>query len=196
MTKELKTLEDKIDLLLKGREKERILSRLDGAFNLLITLSAFIVGVFISQRDFIVTNVSISFPLIAVVFSMVIAFILNFKGMITKESQSMKYRMIAYCLLLTLPMWYTTIPVLVFISVNLTTLEMTCIVLIVLTVVLSAFFIQCFEKKFPSLFEQQETIILWKIIFWILLTVLLIVPLAIIATDVIFLAWGLPILLK
>jgi hypothetical protein len=194
-----KTIEEKIDSLINGREKERILSRLDGLFNLSITLSTFIVGIFVSQREFIATNVIISFPLIGVVFTMVFSFVIGtVKGVFGK---SMKYRMLAYCLLLFLPLWFVAIPILVALSSYVTTLELqtwtlvATIILSLLTISLSKFFVQSFERKFPSLFEQE--INTWKkIIGWIAVLSFFIVLLSFITTLLVFLAWGLPILLN
>jgi len=198
MAKDKQTLEEKIDSLLKGREKERILSRVDGLFNLLITLSTFIVGIFISQREFIATNVIISFPLIGVAFSLIFSFIIGVVGMLRNL---MKYRMLAYCLLLFLPLWYLAMPILLIVANYLTTFWLqtatviSAIVLSFLTLYLSRLFTRSFEKRFSSLFEQEKEV--WKkIASWIVVMVFIILILTIFVAIAVFLAWGLPTLLN
>jgi hypothetical protein len=196
MSKETKKLEEKIDSLLRDseetkqeRKRERTLSKIDGLYNLLITLSTFTIGILISQGKTIVTNVLISFPMIGIVFCMIISFIIGVRGMI---NNSMENRMLSYCLLFSLSMWYVAVPILVIASDYLTTLELqiatgiTAIVLSALTIIFSKGFIQWVEKKLPCLFEQEA--ISWrKIALKIILYVVVILLLTIIVTIIVFL---------
>lgn len=203
-SKETKTLNEKIDSLLrdfeetkKERKRERTLSKIDGLYNLLITLSTFTIAIMISQSKAILTNVLISLPMIGIVFSMIISFIIGVRGML---NNSMENRMLSYCLLLSLSMWYIAIPILIIASNNLTTLELqilaaiTTIALSGLTIIFSKFFIQKFEKKFPYLFEQESNT--WKrIALKILFYVIVMLVLTFIVTLVLFIAF-LPSLLN
>jgi len=196
-SQETKKLEEKIDSLLKDfeeakqeRKRERTLSKIDGLYNLLITLSTFTIAIIISQSKAILTNVLISLPMIGIVFSMIISFIIGVRGML---NNSMENRMLSYCLLLSLSMWYIAIPTLIIASDYLTTLELrilagiTTIALSGLTIIFSKFFIQRFEKKFHYLFEQETNV--WKkIASKILLYVVVMVVLTIIVTLILFLA--------
>ena len=97
------TLEQKIDSLLEKetkkakaeRKRERVLSKVDGFYNVLIALSTFVVGNLVSQHDYFFGKFSIGFSLsiIGIVLSMIISYIIGFKGMIT---DSMENRLISW----------------------------------------------------------------------------------------------------
>ena len=62
------TLEQKIDLLLEEtkkakaeRKKERVLSKVDGFYNVLIALSTFAVGILVSQSYYFLANFRLAF---------------------------------------------------------------------------------------------------------------------------------------
>jgi uncharacterized membrane protein len=157
----LKTIEEKIDSLINGRKRERLLSKTDGLYNLFITISTFIVGIFVSQRDFIAPNVIVSFFLIGVILSMIGSFIIGFRGMIR---DTIRDRLLAYCLLISTPMCYVSMPIMLILSVYiapLTPIELNAIAIIIVillavfTALLSNWFIKKFQKDFPFLFEQE-----------------------------------------
>jgi len=171
------------------REKEKILSKTDAIFYVLITLSTFVIGILISQRNVIGLNIIISFPLLGIVFSLIISFIIGVHGMI---NNSMKNRMLAYCLLISLPIWYTALPVLFYASKYLSTMELQAgaivlvIILTILTILRASAFVRWFEKKFPILFENEINV--WKSIsMYIIMFVFLIFVLAFISSLIIVL---------
>jgi hypothetical protein len=194
------TLEAKIDLLIDGREKEQILSRMDGLFNVLITISTFIVGIIITQRSFIATNIFISFPLTCVIFTLISSFIIGtIKGIFGK---SMDYRILSYCLLLTLPLWYIAIPItLLFAPPRVSSFQyqgiiiLTLIFLIVFSVIVSRLFVRWFRQEFKIIFEPNYQVSN-KIYYWLIVVTLMIIALAIVASVIMFIVWGLPTLLK
>jgi hypothetical protein len=140
----------------KERKKETLLSKLDGLYNLLITFSVFALGLIISQKGIMVTNYLLFYGLIGIIISMVFSFILGVKGMI---SNSMEYRLLSYCLLLTLPLWFFTITFLVISHLKMPLLSTLSILgfvfLDIVAVFFSFVFIQFFQKKFPILFEKH-----------------------------------------
>lgn len=112
------TLEQKIDLLLEEtkkakaeRKKERVLSKVDGFYNVLIALSTFAVGILVSQRDYFFGKFSNGFSLsiIGIVLSMIISYIIGFKGMIT---DSMENRLISWGLLVGSLIYFSITPLL------------------------------------------------------------------------------------
>ena len=161
-------------------ERNRILSKFDGLYTVFITLSTFLIGLIISQPNVIASNVLISFPLVGLVLCLVSSFVIGVKGMI---GDSMEYRIVSYCLLVTLPIWYTVTAILVVISNVLTTLEYqivtlgTIIALSAGTILAAKLFSQWFEKKFPALFEKEKNI--WK--KTTLKTVLIVIPVYLVA---------------
>jgi hypothetical protein len=192
---EAKTLEEKVDLLLmkfeesqQGREKERVLSKIDGLYTLLITLSTFIIGIVVSQRAVIELNVLLLFPLIGIVVVMIVSFSLGVKGMIRN---SMEHRMLAYCLLISLPIWYVAIPVLVIMSPLLKTFELqiatllTGLILSVITILLSRKFTNWFINQFPYLFEGEEKICA-KIVRKTITYIVIILAVTLVLTMIIF----------
>jgi hypothetical protein len=147
---------------------------------LLITLSTFIIGLIISQRDVIAINVLVSFPLVGIVLCMVSLFIIGVKGMV---NDSMEYRTLSYCLLLTLPIWYLATAILVVISSVLTASQYQIVAFIAIfvlsagTIIIAKLFSQRFEKKLPLLFEKEKNV--WKKIT--LKTVIIIIPIYLLA---------------
>ena len=86
-----KNLEEKIDALQEylnkvdqERKNERILSKLDGFYNVLISVSTFSIGLIVSQRAYFSNGISsiILFLLISIVLSMIVSFIKGINGMI------------------------------------------------------------------------------------------------------------------
>jgi hypothetical protein len=86
-----KTLEEKIDLLQQHlnkveqeRQNERMISKLDGFYNVFITIATFSIGLIVSQRIYFSTDISsiILFLLISIVLSMIVSFIKGINGMI------------------------------------------------------------------------------------------------------------------
>lgn len=164
------TLEEKVDLLLRSfqgnqaeRQKEKILTKLDGLYTLLISLSTFIFGIAISQRVTLGLNTILWFPLIGIVVTMILSFILGVKGMIITR-ESIINRMLSYCLLLSLPIWLVTVPLLMLVSTGLNSLELVVVVFLtgfllsVITFVLSKRLIGWFMKEFPCLFVGEDDI--------------------------------------
>jgi hypothetical protein len=101
-------LEEKIDSLIEESEKaklerkrDRVLSKMDGLYYVLITLSTFVIGILASQRDVFISEGIASFLLlwsmVMIVFSLLNSFIVGFKGMV---NDSMENRILAWCLLL------------------------------------------------------------------------------------------------
>jgi len=95
-------LEKKVDLLIeeiaktqRERKRERIFSKIDGLFYVLITMSTFVSGIIITQSAFLI-RISILHPIIGVLLSMLISFIIGFKGMI---NDSIELRVSAWCML-------------------------------------------------------------------------------------------------
>jgi hypothetical protein len=165
-----KPLKEKVDFLLNRleesqheREKERILSKFDGLYNLLITVSTFIIGIIISQHSAIGMNVFVIFPMTGVVIVMVTSFILGLKGMIIAKD-SMENRILSYCLLLSLPLWYLGLSILFILATVLGTLGTQILtlaittILFVNTLLLSKKLTNWFVKQYPSFFEGQEKI--------------------------------------
>jgi len=113
--KDRKTLEEKIDFLIEEsektkqeRKKEKALSRIDGLFYSLITLSTFTSGLIISQHDFLTAKESVGllFFMVTIVLSMLFSFITGFNGMLY---DSMENRILAWCFLLVCLTLYPTI---------------------------------------------------------------------------------------
>jgi hypothetical protein len=105
-----KSLEKKVDLLIEEsqkanleRKREKILSKVDGLYNVLITFSAFIAGILVSQRGFVIANPLLLLSLIGVLFSAVASFTYGIKGMI---NDSIENRVLAWCLLFTSLTYY------------------------------------------------------------------------------------------
>jgi len=110
---DLKILEEKIDSLIEEmkksrqqRKRDRIFSKIDGLFYVLITLSTFISGIIITQSHFLIET-SVLLPLIGVLLSMLISFAIGFKGMI---SYSIENRIYAWYFLLVSLAWYAIFP--------------------------------------------------------------------------------------
>jgi len=86
---EPKTTEEKIDRVFaivtedhQGRKHERFLSRLDGLNNAFLTLSIFLIGLFISQFPVIAANPMLSFPIITAILAMVFSFAIGSLGIL------------------------------------------------------------------------------------------------------------------
>jgi hypothetical protein len=167
----------------KEREKEKLLSKLDGLYNLLITFSVFAIGLIVSQKGIMVTNYLLFYGLVGIIISMVFSFVLGVKGMM---SNSMEYRLLSYCLLLTLPLWFFTITFLVISHLKMPLLSTLSILgflsLDIVAVFFSFVFIKFFQKKFPILFEKHIgwdniimklifTIIVAFAIFWLIMLI-------------------------
>jgi hypothetical protein len=168
--KPLKINEDKLDVIYETlnemkheRAREKILSRTDVIYTVLLTLSTFTIGILISQRNSILTNAPMLFFLIGVVFSMIASFVVGVSGMIKDE---MKKRISAYCLLVSLPIWYLSLSILMYVGNYLTELEVQITayilapILILLTIWALKSFTKRFERTFPLLFEKDSNI--WK----------------------------------
>jgi hypothetical protein len=142
-------------------EKNRLLTKLDGLYTFLISLSTFLIGIAVSQRVSLGLNTILWFPLIGIVVTMVISFILGVRGMIIAR-EAIINRMLAYCLLLSLPIWLVTVPLLMLISTNLNSLELvgavflTGFLLSLVTFFLSKRLITWFTREFPYLFVGEK----------------------------------------
>jgi hypothetical protein len=106
-SEDIKSLEKKIDSLIEESEKakierkrEKVLSKVDGLYNVLIALSTFIIGIIITQIKFLigVDTVALLFAMVGVVLSMLFSFLIGFKGMV---NDSMEKRVLSWVLLLT-----------------------------------------------------------------------------------------------
>jgi hypothetical protein len=100
-------IEEKIDLLVAESEKatlerkrDRILSKVDGLYNVLIALSTFLVGLVISQHGFFVKSATfgIFFSITGLVLSMIVSYTVGFVGMI---KDSIETRILSWGLFLT-----------------------------------------------------------------------------------------------
>jgi hypothetical protein len=87
--KKQETIKRKIDRLLEiatedkqTRKQERFLSRLDGLNNAFLTLSIFLIGLFISQFTIIAANPMLSFPIITAIFAMFFSFTVGLLGIL------------------------------------------------------------------------------------------------------------------
>jgi len=116
--KDGETLEQKIDLLLEEtrkakaeRKRERVLSKVDGFYNVLIALSTFAVGILVSQHDYFFGKFSIGFSLsiIGIVLSMMISYVIGFEGMIT---DSIENRLVSWGLLVASLIYFSITPLL------------------------------------------------------------------------------------
>jgi len=98
-------------------------------------------------------------------------------------NDSMEYRTLSYCLLLTLPIWYLATAILVVISSVLTASQYQIVAFIAIfvlsagTIIIAKLFSQRFEKKLPLLFEKEKNV--WKKIT--LKTVIIIIPIYLLA---------------
>jgi hypothetical protein len=172
---------------------------MDGIFNLLVGLSTFLIGILIVQRDFITSNIFLLFPLVGIVITMVLSFAIGtIKGIF---GQSMRFRVLAYCLLMLLPIWYGTIIGLTYLVTNTSglpffaTMFVASTLLCILTLVLSRAFSNWFEERFPYLFDKEKNI--WNNLYSLILTIIIIIVLvSIISTVIIFISWGLPLIIK
>ena len=106
-TKEKTVLAEKIDTLIKEferarqeRKRERILSKMDGLYYVLISISTFASGLMISQHSSL--SATSLYPLTGFLLSMLASFAIGFKGMI---SDSMENRILAWCLLAASIAW-------------------------------------------------------------------------------------------
>jgi hypothetical protein len=100
--------------------------------------------------------------------------------------------MLAYCLLLSLPIWYVAIPVLFYTGHYFSKLELQIgtgiitIILVLLTIWGARAFTHWFERRFPSLFDNEVNV--WKSIWaYLIIFVLVILFLAIISALIMFL---------
>jgi hypothetical protein len=106
-------LEEKIDSLIeeivqtrKERKRDRVFSKVDGLFYVLISLSTFVVGLLITQYSFLRQNYLLLAP-IGTLLSMLISFVIGFKGMI---NDSTELRIWSWCLLFASSSWYLAYP--------------------------------------------------------------------------------------
>lgn len=102
--KEPKTLKEKIDNLSLKFEKERFLIRVDELYYVLLTISIFITGFFISEYSSIVRNPLYSFPIIATIFTLLISFVIGLYGVIKdiNEYRIYAWTLVVSCLFLTI----------------------------------------------------------------------------------------------
>lgn len=112
-----KKLEEKLDLLIDelkkaelGRKRDKVFSKIDSFYNILVALSTFVVGVIITQHQNFTGPISVGilFSMVGVVPSMLYSYYLGFKGMI---KDSIEDRIRAWCLLLVSVLWYLMTPV-------------------------------------------------------------------------------------
>lgn len=83
-----------------------MISKVDGLYNVLFALSTFIVGVIISQRNFLLGNAygNLSFSLVGDALSRIASYAIGFHGMI---KDPMVYRILSWSLLLSLLPYFT-----------------------------------------------------------------------------------------
>jgi hypothetical protein len=102
-----KPLDEKVDLLLEEskkamieRKRERVLSKVDGLYNVLIALSTFLVGLVISQHDFFInaSSFGLFLPITGIIVSMIISYVVGFMGMV---KDSIENRILSWGLFLT-----------------------------------------------------------------------------------------------
>jgi len=102
-----KTVEEKIDWLIAESEKakverkrERVLSKVDGLYNVLIALSTFLIGLVISQHGFFVNASSFGLfvSVSGIILSMIVSYVVGFMGMV---KDSIETRILSWGLFLT-----------------------------------------------------------------------------------------------
>jgi len=105
--KDKKKLEEKIDFLITESEKaklerkrERVLSKIDGLYNVLNTISTFLVGLVISQHVFFnnASSFGLLFSITGIIVSVIFSYIVGFMGMV---KDSIENRILSWGLLLT-----------------------------------------------------------------------------------------------
>jgi hypothetical protein len=164
--KDTKSLEQKIDSLIEEfekekqeRKRERVLSKIDGLYSLLLALSTFVIGIIISQHDIVIIQGSIGllFSLVGIILSMIMSFVIGFKGMV---NDSMENRILAWCSLSTTLFFYSTIPVIFLIDFLFG--EGTIWTAIAITVIgfLAGSFQSTFSKRFTRWIETKLTSLL------------------------------------
>lgn len=106
-----KTIEEKIDFLIEESEKakierkrERILSKIDGLYNVLIAFLTFTIGIMVSRYDFLYEVSGLLVPLMGIVSTMIFSFSIGFRGMV---NDSMENRVLAWCLLIVSLVFYS-----------------------------------------------------------------------------------------
>jgi len=196
--KDPNSLEEKIDCLLRNSEStqrerkgERFLSRVDGLYNVLFTLSIFFIGLIISQRSLIAINVILLFPTVGVIFAMLIAFGMGLRGMI---SNLYDIRIFAWSLLFSCLMWILPVVALVISAPLLNQfsngLQLTTLIVVLLmgiaNFILTRRFTRWIEKSFSNHLEIKIDV--WtKIKRTIMIYVLVILAIITILTIIIFL---------
>jgi hypothetical protein len=96
MSKENDSLEEKIDWLIWEsknqkieRKKERIISKIDGLYNVLFALTTFFLGLFVSQYHILSSSLSyLLFPIIGLVLSMITSYSIGFLAMVRDSIES------------------------------------------------------------------------------------------------------------
>lgn len=95
-------LKQKIDELIqenkkaqRERKKDRILSKIDGLYYVLVTLSTFISGIIVAQHEFVFSFGAEPW-LVGSVISMLVSFVVGFRAMV---NDSLENRMLSWCLL-------------------------------------------------------------------------------------------------
>lgn len=105
--KDKKKVEEKIDFLITESEKaklerkrERVLSKVDGLYNVLITISTFLVGIVISQHGFFLNSPTFNlfFSITGIIVSVIFSYVVGFMGMV---KDSIENRILSWGLLLT-----------------------------------------------------------------------------------------------
>jgi len=105
--KDKKTLKEKIDFLIAESEnakleqkRERVLSKVDGLYNVLIALSTFLVGLVISQHVFFnnASSFGLLFSITGIIVSLIFSYVVGFMGMV---KDSIGNRVLSWGLFLT-----------------------------------------------------------------------------------------------
>ena len=107
------TLEQKINLLLEEtkkakteRKKERVLSKIDVVYSVIITLTVFIMGIMVNKFDFLVKPTGLIALLIPFVLTLAYSFLIGFRAMV---NDSMDNRVLSWCLLIVSMIWWLVI---------------------------------------------------------------------------------------
>jgi hypothetical protein len=75
----------------QNREKERFISKVDNLYSVLLTISIFFIGLFISQNNLITSDPLLSFPIIGIILVMIFSFIMGLYGVMKNRNEHRIY---------------------------------------------------------------------------------------------------------
>jgi hypothetical protein len=107
---------------------------------------------------------------------------------------SMENRTLAFSLLLSVPIWLIAVPILVFISSFMTSLQYqmsiaaTTLLLAGSSIGLANYFVNSFKDKFAYVFEEKSVNIVGKLLLYTIMIFLV----DVVASVLIFVIWGVP----